>query len=448
MKKARFIRLMALVLVGVCLLPGCKKAPESPQQGTQATTAAPTVPTQPTCAHTFSEWKLQTAPSCDREGVETRSCSLCGSSEERPVPTVDHDFAADHICRVGFNPETDLTELGNAVSAHYTPGAIANCAWDLVVWNGVLYRTAGDYDKNSKGTPIYAYNLADGKWELSYTAWDDSLHRFLNIYGVLAAPGIDPRDDWKLGNYYVLGEEWRQVRNLPGGIHNFDMIGYDGKIFAGLGVLAGSSPCAMSTDGGASFQSVPMYKDGQIVDTTGKDHIRIYEYLTFKGQLYAMAYMGDFWGFYRFEGDKFVYVSAAGAYASSSRTNYNYLNAKIELGDTCFVVSSSLHAIRDFADPDANKIVQMPNSERVSDALLADGTLYTLTYAEKAEGGYETVIYKSATGEEGSFREVLRFDYAVPPCSFTLDGDCFYIGMGSKKLIHNANGMVLQAKLP
>ena len=45
---------------------------------------------------------------------------------------------------------------------------------------------------------------------------------------------------------------WNKVRTLPGGIHNYDMIEYDGAAFAGLSTPLGAL-VARSTDGGEKW---------------------------------------------------------------------------------------------------------------------------------------------------------------------------------------------------
>ena len=290
---------IALLLVGACLLSiaGCQK-PQNGEEpdpsiqvqmpgleggGTITPTTEPTeAPTEPPCEHTFPDWALQAKPSCIREGVESRYCTGCMTREIRSLPLGEHDFAANHVCRVckyvTFDPDADIVELGNMVSGRYDAGAIANCAWDLVVWDGVLYRAAGDYDKNTGTVAIWAYDIATQTWKLTGEAKEEALHRFVQLGSILTTPGIDPKAGWELGNFYALVDgTWIQYRNLPNGVHNFDMIEFDGKIFAGLGVEAGNSPCVMSTDWGQTFQPVPLYKDGVVVDTTGQTYIRIYE---------------------------------------------------------------------------------------------------------------------------------------------------------------------------
>ena len=60
---------------------------------------------------------------------------------------------------------------------------------------------------------------------------------------------------------------------------------------------------------------------------------------------------------------------------------------------------------------------------------------------------YKAVIYKSTTGLEGSFEQVLSFDYCATAMCFDYDGTYFYIGTGtaiSKE--QDKTGMVLRVK--
>lgn len=421
---------------------------------TTAPTAVPTEAATETTAvphtHTFGEWVLQADSTCVVEGREERRCSECGFAESQTLEKTPHELNDQNICRncswVEFDENADLVELGIVCNAWYDVGAVANCAWDMKLWNGKIYRAAGDYDKNSGSTVILAYDIASRRWEVTGTAADEAIHRFVEIDGTLYTPGIDPTEDWDLGNYYVLdGESWTKLRNLPNGIHNYDMVEFDGKIFAGLGVSAPNSPVVMSTDKGKTYNFVPLYKDGKQVDTTDMTYIRAYEYMVFNDQLYAYVTLDSSKEIYRFETDKMVWVGQSSGLVYNKRTNINYFNAKFQLGDRYFLVSNHLIAVKDFADLSTAGRAVLPQNEYVSDALMKDDLMYVLAYRQKDDGTYQTVIYRSKTGLTDSFTEVVQFDYAVPPTSFTFDGDYFYIGMGSKHAVHEKNGMVLRA---
>lgn len=431
--------LSVLLCCGTLLsLGGCKKEPAPQPQATEH-------------QHILGEWTVKTKATCQQEGLEQSTCTQCGAAETRKVDKLPHEPDAYNICKncryVEFDNAADLVELGIPTAAWYDPDAVANCAWDLKVWNGKLYRGAGDYDKNSGKAVIWAYDIANRQWQYTFETSDEAIHRFIEIDGKLYTPGVDPTEDWDLGNHYVLdGEKWTKIRSIPNGIHNYDMVEFDGKIFAGIGVSAPNSPVVMSADKGQTFSFVPLYKDGTQVDTTGMTFIRVYEYMVFNDQLYAYVTLDSNKEIYRFEGDKMVWVGKSSGLVYNKRTNINYFNAKFQLGDTYFLVSNHLIGVKDFADLSTAGRALLPQNEYVSDALLSNGLMYVLAYRQKDDGTYQTVIYSSKTGLTGSFTEVLQFDYPVPPTCFTLDGDYFYIGMGSKHATHAKNGMLLRVK--
>lgn len=434
--------LSVLLCCGTLLsLAACKKEPVAPE------------PQVTEHQHVFGEWGFHKNASCQEEGAEKRTCAECGTVETRPIPKLLHEPNKFNICQhcwyVDFDQNAAIVELGIPTTPWYSDGAAANCIWDLTLWNGKLFRGAGDYDKNSGKTVIWSYTPATQRWRYEFETSDEAIHRYMEIDGKLYAPGVDPTAGWELGNYYVYdGKWWTLVRNLPNGIHNFDMVEFDGKIFAGLGVSAPNFPLVMSADKGKTYTFVPFYKDGQKVNTTGMSYIRVYEFIIFNDQLYAYTSMGTYSGFYRFEGDKMVWVGSSNGYVRSSSTNFNYFTAKFQLDDTLFLVSDQLLAVKSFDDPKTVTRVELPQKEFVNDALLADGLMYVLAYRQKDDGTYQTVIYSSKTGTTGSFTEVLHLDYAVPPTCFNLVDGYFYIGMGSKRIIHEKNGMLLRVKLP
>ena len=42
------------------------------------------------CEHTWGDWKETTAATCEKDGVETRTCTACGETEEQPIKAKGH----------------------------------------------------------------------------------------------------------------------------------------------------------------------------------------------------------------------------------------------------------------------------------------------------------------------------------------------------------------------
>lgn len=444
MKKFTF-----LLVVLLCLsLWGCAKENDSSAASQESTGHQ----------HIFEDWHLSRVATCKYEGVETRKCTECGFEEERATPKEPHSFRNNtKICKVcqfvDLSGDETVVEMGNMTIYAYDYGSVATYAWDVMVWNGVIFRGAGDYDKNSGDTSFWTFDLAEGRWSSTGTATDEAIHRFVEIDGKLYAPGIDSRDGsgWDLGNYYVLEDgKWQKVRNVPQGIHCFDMIGFDGKMFIGVGTGESQKVVGISTDKGESWTYLPMYKDGQLMDVSGhnQDWSRCYEFVEFDGKLYALVSFKEESGYVReifvYEDGKMVYV---GSGAFGGRVSRNYWQSKFEFNGKCFITAKGLYAVTDFSKPDSITQVKLPDGETATDAILYNNEMYVLSCKLQEDGSYKTVIYKTATGEAGSFTEVVSYDYEGIPYSFDYDGKYFYVGIGAgSKNDATKAGMMLRIK--
>ena len=422
---------------------------------TQAPTQAP-APTEHT--HTFGEWILQALSTCTVPGREDRRCA-CGYSESRELPLEPHKVNDQNVCRtclkVTFDDSAALVELGVVTDTWYGAGADANFVWDLKYWNGKVYRAAGDYDKNSGATTIVAFNTATQTWEKTGTAADEAIHGFVEMFGTLVAPGIDAREGWEKGNFYVLQGDgtWQKVRNLKNGVHNFDMIECDGKIFAGLGTETTGKTVAVSEDGGLSFTFVPLYKDGKLMDLSSYKSSRTYEFVKYNNTVYALVRFtmgfGGEWAVFRYEDGKMHYLTNGFKLLGSS-TSRKYFSGEFEFNGACYVAGGGLIKVTDFADQENWKTIPMPGGETIVDAIVRDGVIYALANAQNRNPSnhnvesYRAVIYKSTTGEEGSFEEVLSFDHVSKAQSLEWDGEHFYIGT-SISVDTTKVGMVLRA---
>ena len=406
--------------------------------------------------HTFGNWTVKESPTCAKAGTEERICTECQTAETRPVAKLPHDLGAYNICKVCKFVETDpnakVVELGIFSSSYYTGNPTANSVWDVKIWGDMVYRGAGDYDKNSGATPILAFNKATQTWVQTGITADEAVHRFIEIDGTLYTPGVDPTESWELGNFYVLdGEKWQKVRTLPNGLHCFDMIGFEGKIFAGLGTETVGNTVAVSQDKGESFSFVPLCRDGALLDTSGYEYSRTYAFVEYDSNLYAMIRFKKV-GVTSYDTFIFRYVDGNMVYQSTTdgrlqgSSGRNLWQGKLEWKGVCYLTSTALNAITDFSKPETHKQIPMPNGGVVTDILLYNDELYVLSYVFKEDMTYGVAIYRSATGAEGSFTEVTAFDYAGIPLSFDFDGSHFYVGIGSSFSDASKTGMLLRVK--
>lgn len=352
-------------------------------------------------------------------------------------------------------PEKDNIEyvfLGTPLADRYSNGERARCALDLIFYNEMLYAGSGDYDINLGPATISRYDPGYDVWDTSATVPDEEVNRFFVIDGKVMTPGIDPKEDWDLGNYYVLSDDgltWEKVRTIPNGIHTFDMIEYGEGIFVGCGVSSGGHPVRVSWDGGETFTPVEMRKDGVFLDTTAYDFVRTYDFFLREGILYATLHLSTSSDLppmptrrelYRYDAENGIFVFEAdlqGVY-EYKRNTFVYVDAKAEFDGALYLTTGVFYDASDLTSP---KRIELCEGETVSDLYLANGKLYALTYKPEGEG-YRIKVYAKTSAEE-AFKEQFNFYYDVPAASLAVDDTDFYLGMGYTRKSHEKNGDVL-----
>ena len=336
------------------------------------------------------------------------------------------------------------TELGIPLAERYPEGKRARCPSDMVLFEGRIYVGGGDYNDNMGPVDVWCYNVDGESWENSGSVPDEEVSRFLCIGGELIIPGIDPRDDWAFGNYYKLVDgEWQTVRTIPNGVHNFDMVEYNGMLFAALGVNEGVSPVVCSSDDGESFYPVEMKKNGDVVDTYSYDPIRVRELILFKDDLYAVFYYGDpeiTYELYRYEEGCFVFLQNLEEKIKTKKLTTHMIEAEAEYGGRLYFTTGNLYYTEDMKD---FQCVTMPDSEVVCDIYYDGRSLYLLCGKAVEDGRYKTSVWKCDKKKADKVKEIFDFTYDVPPLSFVKDGYDFYIGMGAIGKPHEKNGTII-----
>lgn len=357
-------------------------------------------------------------------------------------------------------PEPSIyTELFLPTAEKYPAGDIARCPWDMAFYGGRLYFGSGDYYKNRGPAEIFSYDPATGRLEKSAVLPDEEASRFVLLNGRLAVPGTDPTEAWSsdapfYGSYYVLtGDTWVQKQVLPGAIHNFDLIAYGDCIFAGLGVVPGNSPIAVSTDGGESFSAVPLYKNGVPLDTSDLELVRTHDFILCGDTLYATLYatypektQPPRYELYVYDGDAahFRYAASLDGIIEHLAYSHVQIGEKIAYGGRLFFNTGYLY---ETAEMTVFEKIAVSGAKIVTDLFLSDGTLYLLGSARERESGrFRTTVY--AMEEDGSASLLFDFLYDVPAMSLAVTGNDFYIGMGDGNNAHEKNGAILQVTLP
>ena len=354
-------------------------------------------------------------------------------------------------------PETvhriPYTAIGTPSREAYPDGGIARSPWDMILYDGDLFVGSGDYDRNAGPVPIYCYSTKSGEWTASERLAEEEINRFLLLDGTLATPGIDPREDWSLGNYYTLEKgKWVKHRTLPGGVHAYDMITFEGAIYAGLGVTSGKMPVMRSFDGGESFEPIPFLKDAAVVKTEGFTYIRTYDLLEFDGKLYATLTLGNetlSYELYEYDDTLDAFVFFSDLEDSVVRVKYNHMRitATAKADDTVFLVTGKLYETRDMDD---FYEITLDGVDLVCDIYEDDGKIYllTATKANDEEGVFKTSVWQVWKDTEGkmSLVELFNLYYDEPCLSLAVEDEDFYIGMSNTMAKNELNGTVLHVE--
>ncbi|MBR6532840.1 MAG: hypothetical protein IKT44_00205, partial [Clostridia bacterium] len=336
-------------------------------------------------------------------------------------------------CTEEASLEATYTELGIPLEQYYPTGGIERCAWDVEVYNNALYVASGDYDVNKGPVSVWCYNIKNGIWENSAELPDEQIERFHIFDNKLYAPGCDPKESWDLGNYYICDKgEWTVMRNLPGGIHNFDLIKYDGKLFAGLGVSDGDSPIVMSTDE-KEWTPVYLYKGDGLRRFYNADFIRVYDFFVLNDRLYAYFFLSSDsqWAseIYHYDGERFVYHSDMLAELYDTRHTYAHISQKVEFRGKQYFTNGSLFVSENMVTAEE---VLLEDTVEVLDIRVIGSSLYALCNEsiinENGDEEFIISLRRSKTGEE--FTEMFYFNYPVRALSFTYRNGIFYFGMG------------------
>lgn len=354
-------------------------------------------------------------------------------------------------CKPNYPYEAEYTELGIPLKDYYKTGGIERCVWDIELYKDELYVGSGDYDKNKGPVNVWKYNFAEEEWKSNRALPDEQIERFFLFNDRLYIAGTDPQSSWSYGNYYYTdGVRWVTMNDLPNGIHNFDLVQFDGKIFAGMGVQEMSWPVAVSEDE-TNWDFVKFEKDGAELDFKGLEYIRVYDFFVLKDTLYAYLYLGSpakTREIYRFDGEKFVCHSDIPMNIKYSRSSYNYFAQKTEFGGKQYFTTGHLYKTEDMK---TTEIIEFGEKTTVNDIRVIDDVLYILCNekAEDEEGNetFRVSVKRSSDGE--TFEEMFSFNYPVRALSFTYGNEHFYFGMGygtKAKKEYEQNGMVLSVK--
>jgi len=340
----------------------------------------------------------------------------------------------------------EVKDLGIPLISKYPNDILSRNVWDMQLYNNRIYIGAGDYDKNTGPVDVYYLDLETEEFVKEGSVDDEQINRYVVIDNQLIITGTDPREGWDYGSYHVWNDNsWTKNKTLLGAIHNFDLVKYHDKLFAGIGNDSDTS-IVMSTDNGETFSYVYMYDDESTkleVNSTTSGQYRVYDLIVFKDKLYAFCnyklyeYIEEENIFLKRSLYQIYYGSAPGLY-------YVPLKTKLVYDDKLILINGSIKYTENL---DSFTTVGFNETTYAYDALTIDGELYVLCDTP-VDDRHVIKVYKTTDCQKWDL--VMYFNYKDFARSFEYANGTFYFGIGTIKstTIDGANsGRILKAKL-
>ena len=381
--------------------------------------------------------------------------------------------------------DSSINNLGN-IKEHITGSNSVNFAyarniWDMHLFGNRIYIGYGSWANSSVSgavnrgpIPIIAIDTATDQFvrEQVYVnvngvrthrpngADDEQLWIFREIDGKLYTPGTDARgtvgapstEGWDWGNYYIRQTDgtWLKRPTIPGGIHILDIIGFNGKLYTGIGgnsEIEGSVGIMYSADDGETW-SAP-------------------ENLTNTARNYTLIAWGN--SLYAFAGDSARRVTTAGQPQTRLRgrvidANNSTTDSTIVLGIFSEVLDDARYIIRKYAfignsivfilykQGETNDSWEEPAGLHYASGLSASSTISTVSLPNPAAAvidiisrnnnefayilanvkngnDYTVIVYK--TDNLINFETVCSFNFDTFARSFEEHNKNFYFGMGT-----------------
>lgn len=136
---------------------------------------------------------------------------------------------------------TDFTDRVEDLGIPFSVRGYARNVWDMQVYNNKLYLGHGNCNNYSSNAqegqiPICYYDMTQQNFVREYMTDEDQLSNYKLLDGQLYLPGLDSRESWEYGNFYRLVDgHWEKYRNVPNGVHVFDMAMVNGILYVSTG---------------------------------------------------------------------------------------------------------------------------------------------------------------------------------------------------------------------
>ncbi|MFC4811422.1 hypothetical protein [Paenibacillus sp. GCM10023250] len=342
--------------------------------------------------------------------------------------------------------------------------------WDMQLFNNKIYFGHGNSsnsgpEPNCGPVPIRYLDLNSDTFGVENVSNTSSTHadeeqidRFRIINCILTIPGHDAKgESWDFGNFYRLESGiWKKYRNIPKGIHVYDMVAFNGRLFSAIG-SDDSGKVYSSIDNGLSWQLV-----GECVFENFSVGNRFFTFVMVDGKLYATGYI------YAINELKTIFleidinfnVRTIAVDRSVIAPEYNgQMILKLDrptnfLGKALYIYGEIYndHQIIPLALIVADNLlatrkVNLPTGFVPRDILIREETAYLLTSKKVQNDSWIIRVYRS--NDAVKWIEEFSFNYVTYAHSFEEYQGTFYFGLGSEtEYVSPMTGHILKYTIP
>ncbi|MET0310020.1 MAG: hypothetical protein ABW023_15035 [Sphingomonas sp.] len=362
--------------------------------------------------------------------------------------------------------------VGTPFQQRWPDGPYARNIWTMQVFDGRLYLGAGNssnFGPSSNAGPVPIVSFDGRKFVEEYTVNDEQVARFYPLGDVLFVPGHDPRDDWSYGNLYRrTNGVWTKLRNIPHGIHLYDIRHYAGRLIATGGAYGQPISAWISQDDAATWKPAALIPNPALAEPTvsaGRPTTVLGQQTKVVGRFWTLFEIGD--TLYasataplgRVEGDLhprmatlfrfdpaqngfqplgFGHLASLFPETPATGDQVGLVERWVKLGRETAYIGGWQHndhqwlPIGLYAATSAEKArrLPLPASDQPRDLLIQDGRLYCLS--SKEEGGRYRVSVTRFDRALKTGTVVLSFPADTFARSFAVFQGRFYFGLGTE----------------
>ncbi|WP_336961383.1 sialidase family protein [Sphingobium aquiterrae] len=345
--------------------------------------------------------------------------------------------------------------------------------WTMKVFEDRLYLGTGNssnFGPSSNAGPIPVVSYDGDKFTEEYTVNEEQIARFYQAGNVLFVPGHDSRDDWSYGNLYRrVDGRWSKLRNIPHGIHVYDIRQYGGRLIAAGGAYDQPISAWISDDNAETWKPAALLPNPALAETVtpaGRIARVLGQQSQVVGRFWTLFEIGDtlyasttaplgrtqddahprMATLFRFDSARngfqplaFGHMTALFPGASANGDQTGLVERWVKLGKETIYIGGWQHNDHQWipnglyaaTSPEKARRLPLSPAEQPWDILVKDGRLYCLSAREEGPDQFRISVTRfDRTLKNG--KVLLTFAAPTFARSFAVYQGRFYFGLGSE----------------